>query len=161
MAVLQFEDRIPVIGSGTNVCESAEVIGKVTIGKNCYIGFGARLRGDYGEIIIGDRSIVEDNCVIHARPDEQCIIGNRVTIGHGQFSIIVQSAIKLLSAWARSSVITPKLANGQLSEKAAWYLISSRSLQVKLQWVYPPRSSQILPMNSKISGASTRIFMSI
>ena len=52
MAVLQFEDRIPVIGEGTNVCESAEVIGKVTIGKACYIGFGARLRGDYGEIII-------------------------------------------------------------------------------------------------------------
>ena len=83
MAILQFEDRIPKIGKDSNVCDSAEVIGKVTIGDNCYIGFGARIRGDYGEILIGDGSIVEDNCVIHARPDEQCLIGKRVTIGHG------------------------------------------------------------------------------
>jgi carbonic anhydrase/acetyltransferase-like protein (isoleucine patch superfamily) len=41
------------------------------------------LRGDYGTIEIGDYSIVEDNCVLHARPDEKCVIGKRVTIGHG------------------------------------------------------------------------------
>lgn len=41
------------------------------------------IRGDYGKIIIGYRTAVEDNCVIHARPDEKCIIGNNVTIGHG------------------------------------------------------------------------------
>lgn len=83
MTILRFEDRIPVIGKDSNVCSSAEVIGSVKIGDNCYIGFGARLRGDYGKIIIGSGSIIEDNCVIHARPDEQCIIGKRVTVGHG------------------------------------------------------------------------------
>jgi carbonic anhydrase/acetyltransferase-like protein (isoleucine patch superfamily) len=83
MTLLQFEDRIPKVGKDSNVCDSAEVIGAVTIGDNCYIGFGARIRGDYGEIIIGDGSIIEDNCVIHARPGEQCVIGKRVTIGHG------------------------------------------------------------------------------
>ncbi len=83
MTVFQFEDRIPRIGKNSNICDSAEVIGAVTIGDNCYIGFGARLRGDYGEIIIGDGSIIEDNCVVHARPDEKCIIGKRVTVGHG------------------------------------------------------------------------------
>ena len=82
MVVLQFEDRIPKIGSNSNVCDSAEVIGSVTIGNNCYIGFGARIRGDYGEVIIGDGSIIEDNCVIHARPNERCVIGRRVTVGH-------------------------------------------------------------------------------
>jgi phenylacetic acid degradation protein len=82
MVVLQFEDRVPKIGANSNVCDSAEVIGSVTIGNNCYIGFGARIRGDYGEIIIGDGSIIEDNCVIHARPNERCIIGKRVTVGH-------------------------------------------------------------------------------
>ena len=83
MAIIQFEDRVPKIGNGSNVCDSAEVIGSVTIGENCYIGFGARIRGDYGEIIIGDGSIVEDNCVIHARPGEKCVLGRRVTVGHG------------------------------------------------------------------------------
>jgi carbonic anhydrase/acetyltransferase-like protein (isoleucine patch superfamily) len=45
MVLLQFEDRVPKIGINSNVCESAEVIGSVTIGDNCYIGFGARIRG--------------------------------------------------------------------------------------------------------------------
>jgi carbonic anhydrase/acetyltransferase-like protein (isoleucine patch superfamily) len=83
MAVYQFEDRIPKIGQDTYVAESAEVIGNVVIGRNCYIGHGAKMRGDYGTIEIGDYSIIEDNCVLHARPDEKCVIGKKVTIGHG------------------------------------------------------------------------------
>jgi carbonic anhydrase/acetyltransferase-like protein (isoleucine patch superfamily) len=83
MALYQLEERIPQIGKDTYVAESAEVIGKVVIGNNCYIGHGARIRGDYGRIEIGDYSIVEDNCVIHARPDDMCIIKEHVTIGHG------------------------------------------------------------------------------
>jgi carbonic anhydrase/acetyltransferase-like protein (isoleucine patch superfamily) len=83
LAIYQLEDRIPQIGKETFVADSAEVIGKVIIGDNCYIGHGAKIRGDYGEIEIGNYSIVEDNCVLHARPDEKCIIGKRVTIGHG------------------------------------------------------------------------------
>lgn len=83
MALFQFEDRIPEIGKDTYIAESAEVIGKVIVGNNCYIGHGARIRGDYGIIKIGDFSIVEDNCVLHARPDDECNIGEHVTIGHG------------------------------------------------------------------------------
>lgn len=92
MTLYQLEDRIPKIGTDTYVAESAEIIGKVIIGNNCYIGHGAILRGDYGTIEIGDYSIVEDNCVLHARPDEICTIGNRVTIGHG--AIIHNATIK-------------------------------------------------------------------
>ncbi len=83
MAVFELEDRIPKIGEDTYIAESAEVIGGVIIGKNCYIGPGAKIRGDYGTIEIGDFSIIEDNCVLHARPDEKCVIGQHVTIGHG------------------------------------------------------------------------------
>lgn len=83
MAVYQFENKIPKIGAGTYVYASADIIGDVTIGENCYIGPGARIRGDYGTVKIGNETSVEDNCVIHARPDEICTIGDHVTIGHG------------------------------------------------------------------------------
>lgn len=83
MTIYQFEDRTPKIGKDTYIAESAEVIGSVIIGNNCYIGHGAIIRGDYGTIEIGDYSIIEDNCVLHARPDDKCTIGSRVTIGHG------------------------------------------------------------------------------
>ena len=68
------------------------MFGDVTIGEECWIGPGARIRGDYGAIIIGSRSSVEDNCVIHARPEETSRIGDWVTLGHG--SIIHNATIE-------------------------------------------------------------------
>jgi carbonic anhydrase/acetyltransferase-like protein (isoleucine patch superfamily) len=83
MTVYAFEDKLPRLGEGTFVHPSADVFGDVTIGQGCWIGPGARLRGDYGTIIVGDYTSVEDNCVIHARPGEVTTIGNWVTVGHG------------------------------------------------------------------------------
>jgi phenylacetic acid degradation protein len=77
-----FEGKTPVIGMESYVHPSADVFGNVRIGKGCWIGPGARIRGDYGRIMIGDYTAVEDNCVIHARPDEQTTIGDWVTLGH-------------------------------------------------------------------------------
>jgi phenylacetic acid degradation protein len=83
MAIYEFEDRKPKLGKNTYVHPSADVIGAVSIGDDCWIGPGARLRGDYGEIFLGDSTSIEDNCVVHARPGEMTSIGNHVTIGHG------------------------------------------------------------------------------
>jgi len=80
--IFEFEGKRPVIGEGSFVFPSATIIGDVTIGENCYIGAGARIRGDYGTIRIGSHSAVEDNCVIHARPGERTEIGAHVTLGH-------------------------------------------------------------------------------
>jgi carbonic anhydrase/acetyltransferase-like protein (isoleucine patch superfamily) len=82
MSIYEFEKKKPRIGKGTFIFPSADVIGDVTIGENCYIGPGARIRGDYGSIRIGNDTAVEENVVIHARPNEKTIIGNSVTIGH-------------------------------------------------------------------------------
>lgn len=78
-----FEGKAPEIGEGAYVHPSADVFGNVKLGANCWIGPGARLRGDYGRIVVGDNTAVEDNVVVHARPDEQTTIGSWVTIGHG------------------------------------------------------------------------------
>jgi carbonic anhydrase/acetyltransferase-like protein (isoleucine patch superfamily) len=83
MTVHSFETKAPVIGEGCWVHPSADVIGDVRLGARCWIGPGARLRGDYGRIVLGDFCAVEDNCVVHARPDETCTIGSWVTLGHG------------------------------------------------------------------------------
>jgi phenylacetic acid degradation protein len=82
MTIYEFEKRKPRIGKGTFIFKSADIIGDVIIGENCYIGPGARIRGDYGSIKIGSNTAVEENVVIHARPDEKTQIGNYVTIGH-------------------------------------------------------------------------------
>lgn len=83
MAIYEFEGRKPVIGKGTFIYQEATVIGSVTIGDGCYIGPGARIRGDWGEIIIGPNSNIQENCVIHNRVGGSTILGPLSHIGHG------------------------------------------------------------------------------
>lgn len=83
MAIYEFEGKRPKIGAGCYVYEGANIIGDVTIGERCYVGPGAVVRGDYGTVKVGNETAIEDNVVIHARPDELCKIGNHVTLGHG------------------------------------------------------------------------------
>ncbi|KXH73213.1 MAG: gamma carbonic anhydrase family protein [Candidatus Thorarchaeota archaeon SMTZ-45] len=83
MTVYDFEGRVPKLGKNTYVSHSASVIGRVTIGDECYVAPGAVVKGDYGEIRVGSGTSIQDNVIIHARPDEITIIGNNVTLGHG------------------------------------------------------------------------------
>lgn len=83
MALYSFEDKVPRIGKSAFVHESAQIIGDVIISGECYVGAGAIIRGDYGAIIIGPRTAVEEGCIIHAPPLSACEIGSDVTIGHG------------------------------------------------------------------------------
>jgi carbonic anhydrase/acetyltransferase-like protein (isoleucine patch superfamily) len=82
MALWEFEGRRPVLGPGTFVPESADVVGDVRLGAGCFVGMGARLRGDYGTIEIGDETSVQENVVIHARAGEATRVGKRVQLGH-------------------------------------------------------------------------------
>lgn len=65
------------------VAMNATVIGSVSIGKDASLWFGAVVRGDMAEIIIGDDSNVQDNAVVHVDFGKPSIIGNGVTVGHG------------------------------------------------------------------------------
>ena len=104
MTVWQFEDKIPKIGKNTYIAESADIIGNVVIGDDCYIGPGARIRGDYGKIVIGSGCSIQENVVIHARPDEQTTIGDRVTIGHG--SVIHNCTLENFSVVGMGAVVS-------------------------------------------------------
>jgi carbonic anhydrase/acetyltransferase-like protein (isoleucine patch superfamily) len=82
-----FNGKKPVIASSAFICETASVIGDVTIGENCSVWPGAVIRGDFGRIVVGDNTAVEDNAVLHAgsptQADQSLIIGNNSHIGHG------------------------------------------------------------------------------
>jgi carbonic anhydrase/acetyltransferase-like protein (isoleucine patch superfamily) len=73
----------PEVGSGSYIASSAEIIGNVTIGDGCYIGSGAKIIADYGKVKIGSRTAIEENVIIHTRPDQETVIGDEVTVGHG------------------------------------------------------------------------------
>jgi len=62
---------------------NATVIGDVSLGTDVGIWFGAVIRADKDRIRIGDRSNVQDNCVVHTSAGFPTAIGNDVSVGHG------------------------------------------------------------------------------
>jgi len=74
---------IQVSGVPLFAAANATVIGKVTIGQQVGIWFGAVVRADKDRIVIGDRSNIQDNCVVHTSTGFPVTIGNDVSIGHG------------------------------------------------------------------------------
>ncbi|MEA3559114.1 MAG: gamma carbonic anhydrase family protein [Candidatus Thermoplasmatota archaeon] len=104
MGIFSFEERVPSIGDGTFIFETATVVGAVVLGEDVYVGPGAVVRGDYGSIVVGDRTSIEENVVIHARPGEQTVIGNDVTLGHG--AVIHNCVIEDLAVIGMGSVVS-------------------------------------------------------
>ena len=73
----------PIVDASSYVHPQAVVIGQVTIGRNCYIGPGAVLRGDWGAIEIEDGCNVQENCVVHMFPGLTVKLLAGAHIGHG------------------------------------------------------------------------------
>ncbi len=81
--IMSVQDHKPQIGEGTFLAPSAQLIGEVTLGKNCSIWFNTILRGDVGPIKIGDETNIQDGSIIHCTYNKAfTTIGNRVTVGH-------------------------------------------------------------------------------
>jgi len=78
-----FEDHWPEIDESAFVAASADLIGRVRIGAEASVWYNSTLRGDIHEVVIGPRSNVQDNAVLHVESDRGCYLGELVTVGHG------------------------------------------------------------------------------
>jgi carbonic anhydrase/acetyltransferase-like protein (isoleucine patch superfamily) len=76
------DDRLTSDGDAFWIAPTAVVIGKVKLGKNASVWWGAVLRGDNDPITLGENSNVQDGCVLHADPGFPLTIGKDVTVGH-------------------------------------------------------------------------------
>lgn len=74
---------LPKIGTSTRVAQQAVVSGHVVLGEQCSVFPYAVLRGDVNRIIVGNRTNIQENSVIHVSLDAEVSIGERVTVGHG------------------------------------------------------------------------------
>ncbi len=81
--IYKFNNFIPVIDPSSFVHPQATVTGNVIIGKHVYIGPGAAIRGDWGQIIIKDGCNVQENCTIHMFPGVTVVLEEGAHIGHG------------------------------------------------------------------------------
>jgi phenylacetic acid degradation protein len=81
--IYEFNHIKPTIHETSFIHPQAAVTGNVIIGKNCYIGPGAALRGDWGQIILEDGCNVQENCTIHMFPGVTVLLKEGAHIGHG------------------------------------------------------------------------------
>lgn len=82
MAIESFAEFTPTIHPTAFVAASADIIGRVTLHEETSIWHHATLRGDIHEIVIGPKSNIQDNVVIHLADDYGCYVGEWVTVGH-------------------------------------------------------------------------------
>jgi carbonic anhydrase/acetyltransferase-like protein (isoleucine patch superfamily) len=81
--IYEFNGYRPVIHQSSFVHPQANVTGNVIIGAHCYIGPGAVLRGDWGEILVADGCNIQENCVVHMFPGKSAVFEEGAHIGHG------------------------------------------------------------------------------
>ena len=81
--IYEFNGYQPVVHESSFVHPQAAVTGDVIIGKDCYIGPGAALRGDWGRIILEDGCNVQENCILHMFPGVTVLLKEGAHIGHG------------------------------------------------------------------------------
>jgi len=81
--IYSFKGHIPVVHETSFVHPLAAVTGNVIIGKDCYVGPGAAIRGDWGEIILEDGVNIQENCTVHMFPGKSIVLREGAHVGHG------------------------------------------------------------------------------
>lgn len=81
--VLPHAGHVPRIDPSAFVAPNATVVGDVELGPGSGVFYGAVLRGDRAAVRVGAGSNLQDNVVVHADPGHPCLIGSRVSVGHG------------------------------------------------------------------------------
>ncbi|TND09935.1 MAG: hypothetical protein FD123_617 [Bacteroidetes bacterium] len=127
----EFNGYRPVVHESSFVHPQACVTGNVIIGKNVYVGPGAAIRGDWGEIVIGDGCNVQENCTVHMFPGTTVFLEAGAHIGHG--AIIHGATIGENALVGMNAVIMDHAVIGKESIIGALTLVTTGT-------IIPPRS---------------------
>lgn len=82
MPIYALGDRTPTIHPEAFIHPDAVVIGDVRVGAWSSVWPGAVLRGDYGTIVVGERTSIQDNAMVHAVAEFPTVVGSDCVIGH-------------------------------------------------------------------------------
>ncbi len=80
--ILNFKGNAPQMADNCFIADNATIIGDVKMGDDSSVFFNSVVRGDINGIEIGERSNIQDNCVLHVSSILKVKIGNEVSVGH-------------------------------------------------------------------------------
>lgn len=132
--IFEFNGMIPVVHESAFVHPNATVTGNVIIGKDVYIGPGAAIRGDWGQIIISDGCNVQENCIIHMFPGTTVVLKPGAHIGHGAIihgaQVGANCLVGMNAVLMDDAIIEDECIIGALTFVPAKMIIPSRSVAV-------------------------------
>ncbi len=132
--IFSFDGFIPVVHESSFVHPNATITGNVIIGKNVYVGPGAAIRGDWGQIIIEDGCNIQENCTLHMFPGVVLRLHQNAHIGHGAVihgaTIGPDCLVGMNAVIMDRVVIEEESIIGALSFVAADTIIPKRSVAV-------------------------------
>jgi phenylacetic acid degradation protein len=132
--IFEFKGHKPVIDKTAFIHPNATVTGNVIIGKNVYVGPGAAIRGDWGQIIIEDGCNVQENCTIHMFPGTTVLLKEAAHVGHGAIihgaTLGKNCLIGMNSVIMDNAVIGDECIVGALSFVAADIVFENRKVIV-------------------------------
>jgi carbonic anhydrase/acetyltransferase-like protein (isoleucine patch superfamily) len=80
--IREYKGVRPTLGARAYVDPSAQVIGDVSLGDDASVWMNAVVRGDVNSIRIGERTNVQDGCVLHVTARHPTVLGDEVTVAH-------------------------------------------------------------------------------
>lgn len=125
MAIYEFNGFKPVIKPSSFIHPQANVTGNVIIGENVYVGPGAAIRGDWGQIIIEDGCNIQENCTIHMFPGTTVHLKKGAHVGHG--AIIHGAILEENCLIGMNSVIMDDVVIGKESIVGALCFVSANT----------------------------------
>jgi phenylacetic acid degradation protein len=149
MPAYSFEGFTPVVDARAFVHPLAVLIGDVSVGPDCYVAPGASLRGDFGRIILGAGSNVQDNCVLHSFPGKDVLLEEGSHVGHGALIgihavvmddvVVGEEAFVGASSFVRAGFVVPprtlvtgvpaRIVRELRPEELAWKATGTREYQ--------------------------------
>lgn len=82
MPLYRYRGAEPQLASGVYIAPSADVIGKVVLGKDVSLWHQVVARGDVNQITIGEGTNIQDLTMLHVVEEIPLIIGSGVSVGH-------------------------------------------------------------------------------
>jgi carbonic anhydrase/acetyltransferase-like protein (isoleucine patch superfamily) len=140
--IVELDGKKPQVADDAFVAPTAVLIGDVIVESGASIWWGSVLRGDWNRITVGERSSVQDNCVIHCTVMGGTTVGADVTVGHGAIlhgctvedgglvgmnaTVLDGAVVGKEAVVSAGSVVTPKT---QVEPGMLWGGVPARSIK--------------------------------
>ena len=124
LTVYSINGVTPVVDPQAFVHPTAVLIGDVIVARDCYVGPGACLRGDFGHIEVRSGANIQDTCVLHGFPGVGTIVEEEGHIGHG--AVLHGCIVKRNALVGMNAVVND---NATIGESGGWYLLDCSKIR--------------------------------